>query len=299
VDPQPDTIPCPFCAEPISPKAVKCKHCRSFLEGGEQALDPAEFEPLKRGLMEQLAAAGEPADTRGQPGKFRTSTWVLTLLLAGSITLTALAPRGSDAPLVFGVLGIIVFGLVWLFLFLNDLAFPSVKGRSTPLEGVQCFLKAVRYGRWKSAFACLSPMARRKSQVVIPQIPELDCQGGVSNFMSAGGVKQYWQSIARPTPGFGTFRRVSKLRIYGDDQGDERIRRYRVSLTIEYYPQWIILTVLIALLLTLILYLVLRKYHTLEFDVVVYRHKSQWWVLTGEYDLPLDGAAFREMISGP
>lgn len=30
--PQPQTVPCPFCAEPIQPAAKKCKHCGEYLD---------------------------------------------------------------------------------------------------------------------------------------------------------------------------------------------------------------------------------------------------------------------------
>jgi hypothetical protein len=46
--------------------------------------------------------------------------------------------------------------------------------------------------------------------------------------------------------------------------------------------------ILIAWIIALVLYLVLRKSHVLTFDMVLYKHKSQWWVLTGECESPID-----------
>ena len=84
---------CPFCAEEIQDEAIKCKHCREFLD------------PALRPVATEL----------GTPWYFSTSFLVVTFLCVGPLVLPFIwwRPRMSGY-LKFGLTALIL-SLTWLF----------------------------------------------------------------------------------------------------------------------------------------------------------------------------------------
>jgi hypothetical protein len=239
---------------------------------------PAHLQELY-GRMEALAAAADaPADTTGQPRKVRAGTWTMGALCT---VLVAMIPV-SDLAAVLGVL----FGgacfVSWLFMFSADMRIPGARGRDRSEDVIKCYFRAVQAGRWKVAFACLSPMARER-KVEAPFIPALRTSPIVLAHTSPGMLEEYWRSIAHAGAhaSKGLTRRITRIDMAPlHTQGT--IHCYRVGLSIEYYPAWIGPSILLGVLPLLVLWLALRKSYPLTFTVVAYKHRSQWWLLSGE-----------------
>ncbi len=290
-------VPCPFCAEPIQPLAIKCKHCKTFLKG-EAGLDPQAIDAAEREIEKLAAGADEPADRTGQPGKFRVMTWIVTALLAASVAWMAWSLKTSpdgDPIVVIPIIMVIAFGLAWMILFFTDLASASPKDRATAAAAVRAYFDAVKLRRWKAAFTCLSPIARSHSEVEIPEISEIASAGGEADFRTPAGLKTYWKSLTHYSGGFGAYRRIVGLGIGEPSPIAPNVERLNVSFSIESYPQWIILTIfggVIGIVILIVLYFALRKRWEADFDVVAIKHRSQWWLLTGELDSPLDRHVF-------
>ncbi|HLG41893.1 MAG TPA: hypothetical protein VI643_00915 [Planctomycetota bacterium] len=288
------SVQCPFCAEFIHPEAIKCKFCKTFLKG-EAGLDPKTIETAEQGIAKLTEAAEEPPDLTGQPAKFRISTRIVSALLAANASWLGIVIAMGDggSPVVVApILLCIGFGIAWLILFFTDVGCPSPRGRATARAAVLCYLNAVKIRRWKAAFACLSPSARSNPEVEIPEIPEIGSEGGMTTFASPSGLAAYWKSLTHYVGSLGAYRRIARLRIEETSPAAPNVERLRVMISIEHYPQWIILTILLGVIFPIILYFVLRKKWETDFDCVVYKHRSQWWVLTGEIDSPLDRHVF-------
>jgi hypothetical protein len=265
--------------------AVKCKHCRTFLKG-EPGMDPQEAERIQKEVARLTAAANEPARLEGQPRKIRIGTWIVTVLLAGSVGLIVWgASSREDAGVGFGVLLTIVFALWWLIAFINDLATPSIRGRRRPRSGAMAFLKRLQFNRLKEAWHCLAPPGREAASVSIPVVPELDSRGGTTSFRDASGFARYWKALIAPLG--GKAKRVTSLRVDPVFE-EENLARFKVTVSIEHYPQWIWVTILAGVLVAVIIYMLIRKTHPMQMDVTLVKYRSQWWVLTGQVDSPFD-----------
>lgn len=288
---QPMRSPCPLCGELILLQAIKCKFCKTLLQDGP-VVDAREIERIRKELGSLTVEADAPADTRSQPGKISVGTLILSLLSIASV-LTAVfgGMRNNEPLLVTGVVFSIVFGLFWLFVLGVDLSVPSSRGRQTGRKAVKCYLQAVRYRRWRTAWACLSPIARSRPEVAIPHFPGLNEPGRYSSFSTSGGLAAYWRYLIHTTS-MGTARRILRYTLEPRDSTDPNIQRFHVSMKVEYYPSWIWLLILVALLLAVLVYLIVRRTIHLDFDMVVYKHRSQWWILTGEAGSPID----RELV---
>lgn len=81
-----DLIECPFCAEPIKRKALKCKHCGELL-GGAPA--PVQSEPQKP----STPAASSPPPAKEAKPKYKDGAWPIMAFL----TLVGMAGLASQA----------------------------------------------------------------------------------------------------------------------------------------------------------------------------------------------------------
>lgn len=62
------SVPCPFCAEPIQPRAIKCKHCGEFLDGRTSQGTPSKIdwqEVARRAIQVQETASTTAATAAG------------------------------------------------------------------------------------------------------------------------------------------------------------------------------------------------------------------------------------------
>lgn len=73
----------------------------------------------------------------------------------------------------------------------------------------------------------------------------------------------------------------------GEDDG----LRFEPSMAVGCYSGWIILTLLLSPMVTVIFCVLLRKSCALRFAVAVVKDKLQWWVVTGESGFSLDRTA--------
>jgi len=279
-----ETAPCPFCAELIHPAALKCRHCRTFLrEPGPPRPSPEELGKLGEALKRLASDTREP-DLAGQPRKFGPAAPVMLVLTAASVAPAFIWKH--DAPMAVGVFGGLVFGVTFLVLFGIDLVLPSVRGRATPEQGARCFLQSMRYGRWRRAFACLSPLARERV-VERRARPELGASANSFCFTEVEQLRMCWGELVRP--GGATSRIVRGVSLDVQDPG-EGVARANVVLRIETYPMWILLLLLAGVIPLAIAYLIVRREHVLAFPLLLVRHRRQWWVATGDPDSALDGS---------
>ena len=271
-----------ICAEckPDAVMAVKSGKRPAFLDD-EKPFTREDAEALDRIVGPLMAQADDKAETETQPGKFRTITWVWLAVLVVSGVMIA---TGIEAAMVFGTTMAIIFGLIFVVSFGNDLHIPSPRGRATLKSTMNCFFRGIKTGHWKKARACLSPVGL-STEAAPPKIKDMKIKTETLTFETLSGFKQYWKSFTRPN---GTQNRSIVSYTWNADELDPNLVRIRGSLKISRYPQWIIILILINLPILVIVYFCVRKSAILDFDLLMVRHRSQWWVLTGALNSPTD-----------
>jgi hypothetical protein len=242
---------------------------------------PADHERLHAAMNELTVAAELPAETKGQPGKFRTATVIWTVLTLVCAAMMFAGDTGVILGAVFGVMCVIVT----IAFVAIDLGIPAARDRGTSAKAVNSYFKGVAKGRWDTAFAALSPMARDMS-VRVPLIEDL--QTIPANFVrnSPKQLKCYWKTILKP--GGKLNRRLNKLKVV-QVSGSGNVHRHRVDMNVEYYPSWIVISILLGVLPAILIIWATRKTYKTSFEVVSFRYKSQWWMLTGELASPAEG----------
>ncbi len=245
----------------------------------ENEAEKNELLALAEGLTKD---AEQPAELFGQPGTFRMATKV-----TGVLTVLGIAAcfSGDDVLVVLGVILAICCGLFLLIVGISDLTLPKAQDRRTSEQAVNAYFKGMQKGRWDTALATLAPVAR-ESSVISPEVTELKSKRKAYTRNSVKELKSYWKPFIRPHGSLN--RRFSKLKVTPIDT-DGAMHRHRVDMQIDYYPSWVIVGILGGILPLLILVLVLTKKYKTTFDVVTFKHKSQWWVLDGEFCATLMG----------
>jgi hypothetical protein len=265
MDPQDTFLPCPSCLTFISPMAHVCPTCK-VQALGNTGVSPEELAQAKKAIAELTAAASAPPDLTGQPGRFRIASHVAAAMFVASIVIAAAGANGIRA---LGVVLAIIPGVSAIVMYIGDLAFPAVRERASGLQAVQCYFKAVKSKRWSAAFSCLSSIARARTPRV-PPMPELRCASMPVPFATAGGVKRYWSSFAQSNLGMNRWIKSMRFRPIATTPD---VETYAVDLQIGYIKD-----------------LVDRKTRSMSFPVTVIKHRSQWWLLTGEIYPRLDRA---------
>lgn len=278
---------CPHCHRFNETITSACQACHRLFPVSvrpviQRQAQSGEVASMQADLLELAAEADAPADTRGQPGKFRLRFFIVTVL-AGASLLTAFmrSTFGADAAGIAVVLFVVLL-VIWLVMLIRDLLVPSARARRTSQAAVRCFFMALKYGRFDVAHACISPVGRKT--VPFPHTRELIVRHGEANLDTKSGVKSYWRAIARSTWDTVRVMATPVIAVTAKD----KLHRCRVTLNITHFPAWVYLGLLLGVLPALILQLVMQKKYTATFDVTVHQYRSQWWVVTGEFNSPVD-----------
>jgi hypothetical protein len=276
-------LPCPRCREFIHPSAQVCPRCAQPCVGVSGA-SPEELARVEAALDALASQADVPATVAGQPGRFRVITWILIAL---AVPLCA-AFRVEPVLITLMPLGVVAF-VVGLILFFADVDQPSPRGRRTEWDAARCYLRAAARGRFRIAHACLAHTARRR-EVEPPRVPELEVDAAPAAFATPHGLRAYWRAFTAPARGFGLYRRVAQLHILQVDAVRPNVAVAWADLTVEYYPSVALLGLLLGLIPGLVLIMVLRDTRALRFPLALVKHRSQWWVVTGEAYGQIDAA---------
>jgi hypothetical protein len=231
------------------------------------------------------AEAGLPAELDGQPGTFRTASKVWA-----GITLLCLIMAVVDDE-AFRILGItfgIVAFIVILVIGITDLFLPRARDRSTSDKALHAYFKCMKSGRWDTALAALAPTARERI-VTVPQIFDLKTVVIAGTRDTKKELKAYWKTIICPQGALN--RRLTKYTTTPLEKTG-LVHRHRVEMRIDYYPNWVWVGILVGLIPVIVLMALTRKTYRTTFDVTTVKHKSQWWVLDGEFKGPLPGERY-------
>ncbi len=240
----------------------------------------AENQELMAAAEALTAEAEAPAELDDQPGTFRMAVKVSLVICVLGV---AAGIAGEEGVAIMGVITAIGAGLVVLIGGISDLLTPRARDRRTSLKGVQTYFKSIQKGRFDIAVAALAPIARRRT-VLVPDISELKSVRKAHTRNSKKELREYWKTLVRPHGSMN--RRLAHLKLTPlDTEGN--MHRYRVEMRVDYYPTWILIGILAGLLPVIILIAILTKKYRTTFDVTVFKHKSQWWVLDGEMRAPI------------
>lgn len=227
----------------------------------DQSPNEAERAAAAKALV---VAAKAPLELAGQPGRFRLGTKVGAAVTALSVGIAVVASGG------FAALAIIAanLGVVWTgVLGVKDLMVPSSRGRRTSDEALHVYFKGVKRGNWNAAFAALAPVAREQV-VTIPHVEELQTVASTMRRKTPKALKAYWHGMACTE--FSMTRRIESYTITPIEI-ENNTRRNRIEMWIQYQP----------------LASFGPSLYRTAFDVTTVKHKSQWWVLDGEFKPPI------------
>ena len=236
----------------------------------EQAIGRAGVRSMPELIQELVAQAQDPPQLLAQPGKFAAVTW----LLAGGAALCGIAGAIGVAPRLTLPFALVLAGLAAAS-FVDDLLLPSPRDRRSAHEAATCFGRAIHRHRWPNAYACLYRVESR-DQVKIPELPLLAVPAGETSLSTLGGFKRYWKAIVR---GSGSTIRVcrkaeiSMLRVDGDHATG------CMTLTVERASSWTWLGLVLGLVPALLIYKATARPIAVEYRIVLFRHRSQWWML--------------------
>lgn len=238
-------------------------------------LDPERVEAVAAELAPLTAEADAEQDYTGQPVKVRLATilafvlWPVVIGVLGAVT---------GIPAIGSVIGTLMF-IAAIAMLVNDLMHPGARGRRTPEQAVRCYLHNARFGKWRAAHAALGPPARDVART--PAAPLLKAVATPVSLGTPAGVKSYWRAFAR-----GRGRSVSQIQVAEVRRVSNDVQVCRVLLQVSSYPLWALVFLLAGLLPGLVLLIVLSKQWSTAYEVIVYRHKRQWWLHSGEVPAP-------------
>jgi hypothetical protein len=211
-----------------------------------------------------VVAAAAPLELANQPGRFRTGTKVGAGVAVLSVATAVVASGGT------AVLAIIAASLAIVWTGgrgAKDLMVPAARGRRSSAQALDVYFKGVQRNRWDTAFAALAPFAREQV-VTTPFIEELQTDEQTMRRSSPAALKEYWHGMACTE--FSMTRQIERYTVT-PIQKDHRMHRSRIEMWIKYQS--------------------LRSfgpsYYRTAFDVTTVKHKSQWWVLDGEFRPPI------------
>jgi hypothetical protein len=222
-----------------------------------RSLRAGELDRVEEVLAIATADADAPADRAGQPGRLGRGSIVFLIL---SILCVAFLATGESWAVMGIAFGLLIFP-IFIVVAIRDLLAPNPRGRATSEQAVACYLKSVRRERYKAAWACLSEQARN-NDVPLPTKPNEPVSPQTTTLRDSTSVKTYWRSLCGKPGSFDTSRRrIAALKI-GPAQGSGPVRRHVVGFRVAFFD--------------------------FEFPLVTFKHRSQWWLLTGEFASEID-----------
>ncbi len=211
-----------------------------------------------------VVTAEAPLDLRSQPGRLQLATLMGAAASGASIVLAVVAVGGlsflGGTAATFGIIYTVARGI-------KDLMVPGARRRRSSEQAVDVYFKGVQHRRWDAALAALAPYARTRV-VFVPEVEELKSVARAITRANLGELKDYWSGIA--CSGMSMRRRIDKFTVT-PIQKEGNTCRHRIEMWIVYIPQWSLTT----------------KVYRTAFDVTTVKHKSQWWVLDGEFKPPI------------
>ena len=220
-----------------------------------------------------VASAAEPRGPGRQPGRFRIRTYALGVLTVAGVSL--MVAGGVDTYLL-GVLLALPCGIGFLVAFINDLLIPAPNKRQTARQAALCFVKSLRMGSWRRAYACVQPSTFPQAEM-LPMIERLRIVPSQTSRRTLWGFTNYWKAVLRPRDGMVRLPRKVKLSKLETRSGE--CVRMTATFRVEIYAATTYLWLLLGLIPLIIAYLIVRKKVTVHVDLLLYRHRSQWWVL--------------------
>ena len=195
------------------------------------------------------------------------------------MSAVGLIVAGGDQLIGVGILLAIVFGLSFLVAFVNDLRIPAVRGRESARDAALCFVRSLRIGSWRRAYACVQPSTLPEREM-LPVIERLRIVPAQVSRRTRGGFTQYWKAVLCRRDGIIRTARGAKLSKLETRAG--QCVRVTATLRVEVYSATIYLWLLVGMLPLIVAYLVTRKKAQVHLELLLYRHRSQWWVLASQ-----------------
>ena len=261
-------------------------------------------------LREFLAGRTTTAHPRGSLRRFSLMTGLLFSTAAVSVAGVFLWRRNADVVNVLSHL-VIASAVFFVWFFIRDCLAGSARTRETPEQAVRSFFRSVKWGFWKHAYACVSPLDRRLPARETPDLSPLTVRPRRYSFESLAGLRDYWKAVA------GTPARVERdesvkwigWKVENVESVSDRLGRVRVTLRITGIPRWLraaqLLVIILAAIITpalvgagivaaiLFAYL-FRKSKYLSVTKLLYRHEARWYFMNGELEGLIDRIAVKE-----
>lgn len=185
---------------------------------------------------------------------------------------------GGSLRIVFAVLGWI-FGFLALLCVLafgiSDLVLAAPEKLTTPEKALKTYLKCLQEKRWEYAWSLGVPRARTGNRVR-PAMENIKVPRGEFNMATPEGLAGYWTPLLLQSGGTTRTLNVSKVKaaLSGPDDAIAGC-----TLKITGYPSWIWVTILVSLIITVVLYVVLKKTEEVPVDMPVVRIDGRWYLL--------------------
>jgi hypothetical protein len=208
-----------------------------------------------------------------QPGRFRTSTVVLSVVAFAGLSGCAL---GGDTGLAFGTLvGIFVFPFA-IYRGIVDLAQPSPRDRRSPERAARCFARALRTRRFDAAMACVSPLHSSETVLPVGVLPgtRLKEQHPIA-LNDAAALARYFRAVLAAPRGDAVVLTRAQARRTG---GEGNIDVWQIDLQAATYSRLLYFALLLGLIPGAVLIAALQTRHDVSFEVLLYFHERRWWI---------------------
>jgi uncharacterized integral membrane protein len=270
-------VRCPHCDEDLRSIRRSCANCGEDLAAVAEADRAAGLAEATR----EDAAAGRFRHVPPEAfRRFRKGTIGWAATLAGCVVLILLGTSGDNnsprvAFAVFGwIFGIVAF-LCVLGFGVSDLLLTPPEKLTTPEKTLSTYLKCLREKRWEYAWSLGVPRARAGNRVR-PAIEKIKVDKGEFTMSTPEGLAGYWTPLLRQSG--GTTRTVNVTKVKAALSGpDDAIAG--CTLKITGYPSWIWVTILASLIITVVLYVVLKKTEEVPVDMPLVRIDGRWYLL--------------------